>query len=364
MARSAHREAVGAFEQALRALPHLPETRATREQAIDLRLALRTALQTSGDFGRILALLREAEALAAALNDPRRLGQISGLLSIYFFYMGAYDQAIAAAQHALALATAGGDVVQQGLANRYLGVAYMAQGDYRRAIDCLKQTVVSLEGTRRHERFGQTMLPAVLSRAQLAKWHAELGMFTEGSALGDEGLRMAEAVAHPPSLMFAWWGVGMVALRQGDLPRAIPLLERAMGICQEADLPLWFLEMAACLGEAYTLGGRIADAVPLLTQALEQATPMERVGHQRRCRLSLSQAHLLAGRLEEAQALADERGMRPLQAHCHLGLGTLYATTGQREQARAALAAAITLYRAMDMTLWLPQAEAALAQVA
>ena len=55
--------------------------------------------------------------------------------------------------------------------------------------------------------------------------------------------------------------------------------------------------------------------------------------------------------------------MRPLQAHCHGGLGTLYAATGQREQARTELAAAIALYRAMDMTFWLPQAEAALAQV-
>jgi hypothetical protein len=55
--------------------------------------------------------------------------------------------------------------------------------------------------------------------------------------------------------------------------------------------------------------------------------------------------------------------MRPLQAHCHLGLGTLFATTGQREQARAELSVAITLYRAMDMIFWLPPAEAALAQV-
>ena len=79
MARSAHREAVGSFEQALSALPHLPETRDTREQAIDLRLALRTALLPSGDSGRILAYLREAEALAEALDDPRRLGQVSAL---------------------------------------------------------------------------------------------------------------------------------------------------------------------------------------------------------------------------------------------------------------------------------------------
>jgi hypothetical protein len=55
--------------------------------------------------------------------------------------------------------------------------------------------------------------------------------------------------------------------------------------------------------------------------------------------------------------------MHPLVAHCHHGMGRLYGQTGRREAARAALAAAIDLYRAMDMTFWLPQAEAALAQV-
>jgi hypothetical protein len=54
---------------------------------------------------------------------------------------------------------------------------------------------------------------------------------------------------------------------------------------------------------------------------------------------------------------------RPLQAHCHRSLGTLYATTGQHEQARAELSAALALYREMAMTFWLPQTEAALAQV-
>ena len=56
--------------------------------------------------------------------------------------------------------------------------------------------------------------------------------------------------------------------------------------------------------------------------------------------------------------------MRPLMAHCHLGLSRLYGQIGQRQQARAALATAIALYRTMDMTFWLPQAEAALVQVA
>src|SRR5262245_43741242 len=82
MARSAYHEAVGSFEQALSALPHLPEQRVTREQAIDLRLALRSALLPLGDFRRVLAVLREAEAFAEALNDPRRLAQVSVFVSL------------------------------------------------------------------------------------------------------------------------------------------------------------------------------------------------------------------------------------------------------------------------------------------
>jgi tetratricopeptide (TPR) repeat protein len=66
---------------------------------------------------------------------------------------------------------------------------------------------------------------------------------------------------------------------------------------------------------------------------------------------------------QQALALADELGMRPLMAHGHRGLGTLYATTGQREQARAELSTAIKMYRTMEMTFWLPEVEAALAQV-
>jgi len=152
--------------------------------------------------------------------------------------------------------------------------------------------------------------------------------------------------------------------------------------------------------------------VPLLTQAMEQTIATAMVGEQVLCSLPLGEAQVLAGRLEEAHALAEqtlalarehqersnqayalrllgeiaarhdppesalakahyqqaltlaeELGMRPLQAHCYLGLGTLYGRVGQAQQAHAELSTAITLYRAMDMTFWLPQAEAALAHV-
>ncbi len=63
--------------------------------------------------------------------------------------------------------------------------------------------------------------------------------------------------------------------------------------------------------------------------------------------------------LSPSSALQPARRRR---THCHRSLGTLYAKTGQRERARTALMAAIALYRTMEMTFWLPQAEAALAQ--
>ena len=66
---------------------------------------------------------------------------------------------------------------------------------------------------------------------------------------------------------------------------------------------------------------------------------------------------------QEAFTLAQELGIRPLQAHCHRGLGTLYSQTGQPEQALTELSMAIEMYRDMEMTFWLPQVEMALEQL-
>ena len=125
------------------------------------------------------------------------------------------------------------------------------------------------------------------------------------------------------------------------------------------------------LSEVYWRAGRYEDAQALAVQAYAQAHETQEHGIQAWTARLLGEmhAHGDAPDVEQAEAyyrqalaLADELGMRPLQAHCHLGLGTLYATTGQREQARAELSAAIDLYRDMEMTFWLPQAEKALAR--
>ena len=98
----------------------------------------------------------------------------------------------------------------------------------------------------------------------------------------------------------------------------------------------------------YQLRGHQARALWLLGESTARQSP---------------EVEPAVGHYRQALALAEELGMRPLQAHCHRGLGTLYARTGQQEQARTALSAALALYRAMDMTCWLPQAQEALTQV-
>jgi tetratricopeptide (TPR) repeat protein len=404
--RSAHREAIAFFEQALGALQHLPESRATVAQAIDLRLDLRDSLFLLGEVGQVIGYLREAETLAETLADPRRLGRVAGYMAATCWAMGEPDRAIVAGQRALALATTLGDVIVQVEAHFHLGRAYYTHGAYHQAMDSLTWNVATLQGALLQERFGAVGLPSVLARAFVALCLAELGLFAEGIAYGKEGIRVAEVVQHPFSLITAYYSVGVLYLCQGVLDKATAALERAVRLCHDTRILFQSLRAASALGAAYALSGRVVQALPLLEQAVVQATTRRIMTEQARRVAWHSEAVLRAGRPEEARALAEhalvlarvhqERGheawalrllgevaaqchppevepadahyrqalgMRPLQAHCHRGLGTLYAKTDRREQAHAELSTAIGMYQAMEMTFWLPETEAALAQV-
>ena len=362
----------------------------------------------SASRGRCSGHLREAATLAQVLDDRQRLVRVFVYMAECFREMNNLDQAVVSGQRALALATTLGDVGLQVMANFYVGSLCYNLGDFPGAMDCLGWNVASLEGDRLRERFGMTGLPSVLSRVYLSWSLAELGAFAEAIARGEEGVGIAEAADHPFSRIWANTGIGKLYLDKGDVHRAIPVLERGLGLCQVWDIPNMFATVASRLGYAYALCGRVTEALPLL----EQITSNGRGASHALYVAHLSEAYLLAGRTEDglervqralalsrdqkqrgyeayalrllgeiaarcepsesdqaeahyrqALALAEALGMRPLQAHCHLGLGTLHARVGQPEQARSELSTAIEMYRAMDMTFWLPETEAALAQV-
>ena len=129
----------------------------------------------------------------------------------------------------------------------------------------------------------------------------------------------------------------------------------------------------ANLSEGYLLANRIDDAIRFARRALELSRDHKERGNQAWALRLLGEiashpdppeVEAAEGHYRQAMALAGELGMRPLVAHCHLGLGSLYSKIGRREQAGSELAAAIDLYRSMEIAFWLPKAEAALAKVA
>ena len=118
--------------------------------------------------------------------------------------------------------------------------------------------------------------------------------------MAEEAVRIAEAVDHPYSLIHAYLGVGFLSLRQRDLSRAIPVLERCLELCRFSNILLWFPETASALGLCVCLAGRVAEALPLLEQAEQRGAAMGTMGGQSLRVGYLSEAYLLAGRMEEA----------------------------------------------------------------
>jgi tetratricopeptide (TPR) repeat protein len=239
-----------------------------------------------------------------------------------------------------------------------------------------------------------------------------LGAFAEGRRHGEEALRLATLAGRGLTLIMAHGCLGHLSLTQGDLEHAIRVLEQGLALCHASGAQTWLQTIAGSLGFAYGLQGRLTEGRMLLEEGISDSLRTGDLQGQA-CRVAwLSEVCRLAGRGEEAGqharqaldlarqqkargdealalyqlgvvqayadppdatqaeahyqqalALAEALGMRPLQAHCHLGLGTLYTKIGQPAQARAALSTAIAMYCSMDMTFWLPQAEATLAQI-
>jgi len=162
--------------------------------------------------------------------------------------------------------------------------------------------------------------------------------------------------------------LGAAYALSGRVPEALPPLEQVVEPGDAKSLTIY----AVWLGESYLLAGRLEEALRLGQRALEAARTQKQQSCQTYALWLLGEiaaqrdppdAEQAEASYQQALTLAKELGMRPLLAHCHRGLGTLYIRMRQLEQACMELFTTIDLYRAMEMTFWLPQAEAALAQV-
>jgi DNA-binding NtrC family response regulator/tetratricopeptide (TPR) repeat protein len=404
LAHSAFREAAATLERALEALAHLPETRESLEQGVDLRVGLRSALYPLGEIRRILDHLTAADAIGERLGDRRRLAVVAAYRTDVLRILGDYDSAVEAGARATMLAHDHNDIALQITINTYVGLVHYARGEFEDAIDRFTRNVECLTEPFLHDLMGMPQLPSVHSRMWAAWCLAEVGRFDVAIARAEEALEIARATQHPLSSMIAHLGLGRVRLRRGDFPRAIVELEAALALCREWDIAQWYPAVAAALGYAYVFTGRTAGAIERLEDASAKASAMGRRGGYPFVRL-LAEAYLVVGRPEEALelgrealeraraqrergqqaltlhllgevwlqlgrddakseayyrealALAEERGMRPLLALCHLGLTRLFGRTGRDSEAARYRGTAASLFKELDMPFWVGEVE-------
>jgi len=411
--RSATREAALYFDQALTAIQHLPESPELREQAIDLRFDLRNALQPRGELQPMFKHIQEAEALAVALGDQRRLGRVAAYLTDYFRLTGEQDRAIEWGRRALTCANDSGDFALKVVANTWLGQVYFAAGDYPRAMDLFRDNVQSLQGELALQRLGMPQPPAIHSRTCLCWCLAELGEFAAGIALGEQAVALAGSADQPLSYTVAYSGLGWLHLRRGEAVLAINALEQSLEAVRAGHTHLWFPRVASALAYAYALAGRPSQAVELAEAAVAGGDSMQLVGGRSLLLAYAGEVYLLAGRRDDARhsaqqaldsaiehkergyegwalrllaeialasdppdvtqaidlarrtlAVAEELDMRPLAARAHLALGSSLAASADANGAKHHLATAAGLLEEMDMQAWLDQARAELERLA
>jgi tetratricopeptide (TPR) repeat protein len=333
--RSANREAVASFDEALAALVHVPQTPDALAEAIDIRLAIRSALLQLAELPRIRRDLTEAEALATSLGDQRRLAWVWTYMTITHLFEGDPARALAVGERALALAEEVGDVGLRASARTPLAHACRERGDFRRALTLFGEAIEALAGDLVRERLGQAMPPSFYARSMAAFCLAEVGEFAEAARLATEAATQTRTLDLPFGLALAHMALGHTCLVEGRLDDAMAALAQALEVIEARGLPTWFPWAAALRGYALALSGHVDEGQALLERALERARALPFLFGHSQWVAWLAHTHLLAGRVDEARRLAEDsltlsrrRGERGYEAWTLHVLGEVEARRG------------------------------------
>jgi tetratricopeptide (TPR) repeat protein len=329
-------------------------------------------------------------------------------------HIGLTERAVEAGRHGLVIASEIGDVPLEIVARYRLGAALYFHGSLIESVDVLRPAIDTLEAQGMNlERFDLHILASVATRIFLAWALAERGEFREATRAAEDAIRFASGTAHAYSVSAGWLHLGWIQLIQSRFDDSVASLEKGFEIARTAGFRFLIALHSPQLGTAYKFTDRSDDAFAVLDHGLQESRALGLGLSEAWNRLRRAEVLLVCGRLDEAAeeghhalehargfrlrgltaeallllgnlhaaadrpaigdaetsysdalALGGELGLRPLIAHCHLGLGKLSRRRQRIEQAREHLTTAAAMYRSMDMPYWLRRAEAEMREVA
>jgi DNA-binding SARP family transcriptional activator len=404
-ARGALREARDTYLLALELCPRLDPTRDNLALNVDVRLDLDLMLLALGDLARIPELHREADAIAAQLDDQPRRGRVASRMANHAWLQADYETAITLSRRAIDIAARSGNAFLRVNATHVLGMTLHAQGRYREVVSTLRPNVEGPDADIGRERLGFSIAPYVFGQGLMAWSLAALGEFGAAALHGDAGVRTADASHHRQAQGAARMYHAVALILGEDLRAALPVAEEAVSICESEGVLFWRAAAYSALGWLLALNGRSAEGLPYLAggaalqaeagirgtlsvfwnrwaRGLLEAGQLQEAGRTAHRALELAQAagehaymaeafHVLAridselgdvisarDLYQRARDLAAGLEMRPLAARCNLGLGSVARRTADVTRARAHLACAAEEFRALGMLHSLSQAEA------
>ncbi len=357
--RSALTEAKAYLETAIAALSQQPASVATMTQGIDARLSLRGVLATMNDTSGIQEYLKEADNLAELAGDRLNLARVYIARGTMLSHWGDLPGAIELSRKALDIMLAGNDSVGIVGAAFSLAQALCYSGDLDEARHVLVSRISHARGEGGQRRSAATFVsPSVVFFCQLTRICGDLGDNVAGFAAIKEARSIADKYGHPFDRVLVDTCEGALLLASAQLPKAIDMFERALGVARTNEIE-WHIPLIACLlGRAYVDTGRHAEARRLLEQASTLADRNRQVAKRLLCGPTLVRALAEGpdGDLAAAKDLAmltlreaTTRGFRPIVVHTQLALARVLALAGESEPAQTALQEAAALSRQLGL---------------
>ncbi|WP_188260149.1 ATP-binding protein [Azospirillum tabaci] len=353
--RCKHFDAGRFYEQALKALDHLPDTRRNTQRRIDLWVGIPLVLLPQG---RQLAgdPLEEARDMALGIDDRIRYARATSLKASFQWVYGVLDGAIALSRSALDhLGNQGTMELRiQGLMR--LGGMLVDKGHFPEAQEKLEQARTLALAHAPRARFGLTAVAVAITAAYQGRCLAELGRDDEAVRVMLHALDIAEEVGHAFSVSSVKVHLALVHIIGERFAEALPLLKDAVTITEATRLHIFQPITLGALGYAIARTGSAAEGARLLNASLEQAhilnhsLPRPRIlNWMSDLALETAQHDTAIGCAAKALGIATDAGQLSEQGWSHFALAQAFTATGQHREAMEHLAAAETMSRQLSM---------------